>query len=120
MKNRLVGTLVSLAMASSAAASVVTLDYSKVSGANGTIDFDTIDFPPFYPISYYIDESENGFVDNGEFVFDFGTDLEVGTLQLGTSNTAIGTGSTAPYIENLTKEKYSSSTPISLSFADTK
>lgn len=97
MKKLLLGTLVSLAMASSAAASVVTLDYSKVSGANGTIDFDTIDFPPFYPVSYYIDESENGFVDNGEFVFDFGTDLEVGTLQLGTSNTAIGTGSTAPY-----------------------
>ncbi|NDW14309.1 hypothetical protein GTQ48_02005 [Alteromonas genovensis] len=97
MKKLILGTLVGLAMASSAAASVVTLDYSKVAGASGTINFDTIDFPPFFPVSYYIDETENGFVDDGEFVFDFGTDLEVGTLQLGTSNTAIGTGSTAPY-----------------------
>lgn len=98
MKKLLLGTLVGLAIATSANASVVTLDYSKVTGAPGTVEFDTIDFPPFFPVSYYIDESDNGFVDNGEFVFDFGTDLRVGTLQLGaTEQASIGATSGSSY-----------------------
>ncbi|RDV29207.1 hypothetical protein DXV75_01740 [Alteromonas aestuariivivens] len=91
MKKLLLTLALSSALSAGAMASPITLDPTMDGDLSDAIVFDELDFLQMYPSSYYVDSTQDGFVNNGEFVFDFGNNVNLGAYYL--NNTQIG-GST--------------------------
>jgi hypothetical protein len=96
MKKAMLTTALGLALTAGVQASVVTVDSSTAIPGGGSFNFDSIDFLETDPISYYIDSGNgnggavDGYVNSGEFVFDFGSDIIAGQLSGPSGNLGLG------------------------------
>lgn len=85
MKKLLLSLAVCSAFSANVLASPVTLDPTMDNDFSDAIVFDELDFLQMYPMSYYIDSTQDGYVNNGEFVFDFGNNVNLGAVYLDTT-----------------------------------
>lgn len=87
-------TIIALALTavgiSSVSAEPFVIDPSNITSSTGvnasfgngssTLPIDFLNSSVFYPVSFYADASGNGRVDQGEFVFDIGTNIGIGSF----------------------------------------
>lgn len=83
MKKLLLSLAVCASLSSAAFASPITIDPTADGDLSDSVTFDKMDFIETKPFSYYVDSSEDGFVNNGEFVFDFANNIDLGALTIG-------------------------------------
>lgn len=92
MKKLLSTAMLSMAISGAALAGPVTIDPTMDNDFSDAVTFDELDFRQVFPVSYYIDSSEDGYVNNGEFVFDFGTDVKLAEFQFNNAEAANSDG----------------------------
>lgn len=88
MKKLLSTVMLGMAISGAALAGPVTIDPTMDNDFSDAVTFDELDFRQVFPVSYYIDSSEDGYVNNGEFVFDFGTDVKLAEFQFDNAEAA--------------------------------
>ncbi|WP_353517888.1 PEP-CTERM sorting domain-containing protein [Thalassotalea sp. SU-HH00458] len=72
-----ISSIAALLLSSSVFATEITIDIDTDADPSNGFNIDEFVSDTFDATSYYIDEDGSGFVDNGEFVFDFGLGVDI-------------------------------------------